>query len=108
MASSFNSDLELTFEEIEKQLLVEYGGKIVGTDSNDAVYQSITEVWEKEVKAESSLPLSKKSRSGKKGKSEIIQQEAGCKWYRKAYEFWEGGLEVTYSRLFNELLSCAT
>lgn len=54
-------------------MLKEIVGEISGTDSNDEIYDSIQELWKKE--------LTRPKRKGKNAN--------GSDWYGKAYEYWE-------------------
>mmetsp|Transcript_3993 Transcript_3993/g.5544 ORF Transcript_3993/g.5544 Transcript_3993/m.5544 type:complete len:302 (-) Transcript_3993:71-976(-) len=78
------TEFELTVEEVERQLLLECGGKIDGTDSNDALYSSISELWKVE------LSNTKEKQKSKKMKGEKSTTNGNdSRWYRKAYDFWE-------------------
>ena len=78
--------IEVTVEEVERQLLLEFGGSIEGTDSNDAIYSSISELWKVELSNTKEKQKSKKSKKGE----ETSTKGNGSRWYRKAYDFWEG------------------
>ena len=59
----------LTHGDIE-EMLTAVSGPISGTDSDDAIYESIQELWKKELKAK--------------------DKETGeLKWYTQGYDYWE-------------------
>eukprot|EP01035_Chromulina_nebulosa_P029375 gene29375-38924_t len=72
-------ELNISIQDIEEQLLVECGGIIEGTDSNDELYSTISELWAVELK---------NSNNVRKGKIDQKVSE-GSLWYKKAYDFWE-------------------
>ena len=69
--SSFGSveDNPLTHADIE-EILVAVSGPVSGTDSDDAIYNSIQDLWKKELKA-------KDKKTGE------------LKWYTQGYDYWE-------------------
>lgn len=77
-----------TIKDIEDKLLLETGGVIEGTDNNDEIYSSITELWETELSNEPEK-VSKSSQKLKKRKNSAAK-ESNCRWYRRAFDFWEG------------------
>ncbi len=77
-------ELNISIQDIEEQLLVECGGIIEGTDSNDELYSTISELWAVELKNSSN-----KRKNANKGKNYQKVSE-GNLWYKKAYDFWEG------------------
>lgn len=77
-------ELTITIQDIEEQLLAVCGGIIEGTDSNDELYSTISELWAVELKNSKN-----KKQKTKKGKINLKDEE-GNRWYKKAYDFWEG------------------
>ena len=80
LVNKIDEEPTITIQAIEELLLVECGGVIEGTDSNDELYSTISELWAVELK----------DSSNKKQKSKKGKETQGNRWYRKAYDFWEG------------------
>ena len=71
--SAFEQKSTVSIVEIEA-MLIGIMGEISGTDSNDAIYTSITSLWKNELKL-------KKSKSS--------EEPGSIQWYQNAYNYWE-------------------
>ena len=80
----------ITIQDIEEQLLIVCGGVIEGTDNNDELYSTISELWAEELK----------NINNKKQKSKKVKETQGNRWYRKAYDFWEGLILLFFKTIF--------
>jgi len=77
-----------SFTEIESLLRQRLpGGVIEGTDSLETEYDSIEDLWKREL-----LPAARSKRSSRSSSSAVASsstENGGVAWYSKAYDYWE-------------------
>lgn len=74
-----------SFEAIEKLVLSKLG-EISGTDTEDQDYDSIVELWDKQLKLKDAL-----------NRENQLKSDKLLDWYKKAFDYWENEVNCPIS-----------
>lgn len=88
MAALATADLPVTISDIERMLKAKVG-VIEGTDSKENDYDSIEDLWKRELTTASTRKKRAAPHSSSASVSEAPSSSGGLKWYTKAFEYWE-------------------